>query len=92
MYRSGQGLDGVSSLFDPLLKGKRVEFSWRSCRGSGGQGRAHGERETISSFVHTRYDNPMQDMVADIRSGEIDLGVLWGPYAGYFRLSWRGAV
>jgi ABC-type amino acid transport substrate-binding protein len=26
----------------------------------------------------------MEEMVEDIRSGEIDAGILWGPYAGYY--------
>jgi quinoprotein dehydrogenase-associated probable ABC transporter substrate-binding protein len=85
VYRSGQGLDGVSSLFDPRLKDKRVGiqagvFVADQVAKAGLMANAKPYR----LFVDTRYDNPMQDMVADIRSGEIDLGVLWGPYAGYF--------
>ena len=35
-------------------------------------------------MVDRRYDSPAEDMIKDIRSGEIDAGVLWGPIAGYF--------
>jgi hypothetical protein len=35
-------------------------------------------------MVDRRYDSPGERMIADIRSGEIDAGVLWGPIAGYF--------
>jgi ABC-type amino acid transport substrate-binding protein len=35
-------------------------------------------------IVDTRYQNPMQDMANDVRSGEIDVGVLWGPHAGWY--------
>lgn len=35
-------------------------------------------------FVDRRYDSPTESMLADIRSGDVDIGVLWGPNAGYF--------
>ena len=35
-------------------------------------------------MVDRRYESPGERMIADIRSGEIDGGVLWGPMAGYF--------
>jgi quinoprotein dehydrogenase-associated probable ABC transporter substrate-binding protein len=34
--------------------------------------------------VDTRYDHPAQDLVHDVASGKIDVGILWGPIAGYF--------
>ena len=35
-------------------------------------------------MVDTRFDSPGRDMVADVAAGEIDVGVLWGPIAGYW--------
>jgi len=35
-------------------------------------------------FVDRRYDSPTELMIEDIRSGDIDGGILWGPNAGYF--------
>ena len=35
-------------------------------------------------MVDRRYDSPGERMIDDIRSGDIDAGVLWGPMAGYF--------
>ena len=35
-------------------------------------------------MVDRRYDSPGERMINDIRSGDIDAGVLWGPIAGYF--------
>lgn len=35
-------------------------------------------------FVDRRYDSPTELMIKDIRSGDIDGGILWGPNAGYF--------
>ena len=35
-------------------------------------------------LVDRRYDSPGERMMADIRSGEIEAGILWGPIAGYY--------
>jgi ABC-type amino acid transport substrate-binding protein len=35
-------------------------------------------------MVDRRHDSPGERMINDIRSGDIDAGVLWGPIAGYF--------
>ena len=35
-------------------------------------------------IVDTRYENPMEEMIKDLRAGEIDVAILWGPYAGYY--------
>ena len=34
--------------------------------------------------VDTRYDSPGRDMIEDVAAGKIDVGVLWGPIAGYW--------
>jgi quinoprotein dehydrogenase-associated probable ABC transporter substrate-binding protein len=85
VYRPGQGLDGVTSLFDPKLKDKRVGI--QAGAPPADQVAKAGlmvKAKPYRLMVDTRYDNPMVEMVNDIRSGEIDLGVLWGPYAGYY--------
>jgi quinoprotein dehydrogenase-associated probable ABC transporter substrate-binding protein/PQQ-dependent catabolism-associated CXXCW motif protein len=35
-------------------------------------------------MVDTRFESPGRDMVEDVAAGEIDVGVLWGPIAGYW--------
>ena len=35
-------------------------------------------------MVDTRYDSPTREMVDDIQSGAVDIGLLWGPIAGYY--------
>jgi quinoprotein dehydrogenase-associated probable ABC transporter substrate-binding protein len=35
-------------------------------------------------LVDTRFDHPARDMVQDIAEGKIDVGILWGPIAGYY--------
>jgi quinoprotein dehydrogenase-associated probable ABC transporter substrate-binding protein len=85
MYKPGTELDGVDSLFDPKLKDKRVGVIIGSppadlVNKAGLMGKARPYR----MMVDRRYDSPGEEMVKDIRSGEIDAGVLWGPMAGYF--------
>ncbi len=35
-------------------------------------------------MVDTRFNHPGQDLVHDVAEGKIDVGVLWGPIAGYY--------
>jgi quinoprotein dehydrogenase-associated probable ABC transporter substrate-binding protein len=85
LYRRGTGLDGVDRLADPRLKSKRI-------------GIIAGTPPSVSMLqlglmqhakpyplmVDRRFDSPGERMVGDIRSGDIDAGVLWGPIAGYY--------
>jgi quinoprotein dehydrogenase-associated probable ABC transporter substrate-binding protein len=85
IYKPGTGLDGVDSIFDPRLKDKSVGVvqgtpSADLVAKAGLMGKARPYR----LMVDRRYDNPSADMVKDIRSGEIQAGVMWGPIAGYY--------
>jgi ABC-type amino acid transport substrate-binding protein len=35
-------------------------------------------------MIDTRVDSSAEAMIKDLKSGEIDAGVLWGPMAGYY--------
>ncbi|MFN5689377.1 MAG: quinoprotein dehydrogenase-associated putative ABC transporter substrate-binding protein, partial [Bradyrhizobium sp.] len=35
-------------------------------------------------MIDTRVDSSAEAMINDLKSGEIDAGVLWGPMAGYY--------
>jgi quinoprotein dehydrogenase-associated probable ABC transporter substrate-binding protein len=85
VYRKGGSLEGVDHLADERLKDKRLglvagtpptEIMLRL----GLLARA----KPYPLMVDRRYESPAERMMADIRSGEIDAGVLWGPIAGYF--------
>jgi quinoprotein dehydrogenase-associated probable ABC transporter substrate-binding protein len=85
IYKPNNGLDGVDSLFDPRLKDKSVGVVIASppadiLNKAGLMGKARPYR----MMVDRRYESPGEEMVKDIRSGDIDAGVLWGPMAGYF--------
>ena len=85
VYRAGAGLDGVDSLSDPRLKDRRIGVTAGTPPGS--VMARLGLIEHAKPYpltVDRRYDSPGERMIGDIRSGDIDAGVLWGPIAGYF--------
>lgn len=85
VYRPNNGLDGVDSVSDPRLKDKRMGTvvgtpSATLVAKAGLMGKAKPYR----LMVDRRVDLPAEEMTKDIREGEVDAGVLWGPIAGYF--------
>lgn len=83
--KKGSDLAGVTSILDPKLKGKKVGI--QAGAPAADYVAKAGLMQDAKSYlfiVDTRYQNPMQDMVNDVRSGEIDLGILWGPHAGWY--------
>jgi len=85
VYAPGKGLDGVKSIFDPRLKGKRIGVVQGTPPANlVNKAGLMGKAKPYRLMVDRRFDSPGEDMIKDIRSGEIDAGVLWGPMAGYF--------
>jgi quinoprotein dehydrogenase-associated probable ABC transporter substrate-binding protein len=85
VYRPGIGLDGVDSLADARLSGKRIGVVAGTPPATvmAGLGLIQ-QAKPYPLLVDRRYDSPGERMIGDIRSGDIDAGVLWGPMAGYF--------
>jgi quinoprotein dehydrogenase-associated probable ABC transporter substrate-binding protein len=85
VYKKGSGLDGVDSLADPKLQGKKIGVVQASAGGTlaakyGLMSNVHGYKMNVDR----RFDNPTEQMMNDIRSGEIDAGIQWGPLAAYW--------
>jgi quinoprotein dehydrogenase-associated probable ABC transporter substrate-binding protein len=85
IYKKGTGLDGVESLSDPRLQGKAIGMQ----QGSAGATLAakYGLMANVHGYpmiVDRRYANPAEDMMNDIRKGDIAAGILWGPIAAYW--------
>jgi quinoprotein dehydrogenase-associated probable ABC transporter substrate-binding protein len=84
-YRQDGLLKGMDSLSDPRLKTARIGIvagtppaTYLAMNGLLGQ---------IKSYrlgVDTRYDSSTHDMMDDLDKGEIDVALLWGPFAGYY--------
>jgi quinoprotein dehydrogenase-associated probable ABC transporter substrate-binding protein len=85
IFRPHSSFDGIKSLEDPRLKGKRIGII-------AGTPPAtilaeNGLLDHVHSYeleVNLRYFAPARDMAHDVESGKIDIGILWGPIAGYF--------
>jgi quinoprotein dehydrogenase-associated probable ABC transporter substrate-binding protein len=78
-------LAGVTSLSDPLLKDKRLGVIAGTppatvLAKNGLIGKAKGYALTVDR----RFESPADEMIADIVSGKIDGGLLWGPIGGYY--------
>ena len=84
VFKTGQGLDGVTSLEDPRLKGKRLGVI-------AGTPPAtlmvrDGLMENAKPYpltVDTRVEAPGKSMIDDLVADRIDAAVLWGPIAGF---------
>lgn len=83
--KPGSDLAGVTSIMDPKLKGKKVGIqAGAPAADYVAKAGLMPDAKSYLFIVDTRYQNPMQDMVNDVRSGEIDVGILWGPHAGWY--------
>lgn len=84
VYRANAGHD-FTSLADPKLKDLRIGIVAGTPPASlmakyGLLARAR----PYHLMADTRFDQPAKRMVQDVAQGEIDVGVLWGPLAGYY--------
>jgi quinoprotein dehydrogenase-associated probable ABC transporter substrate-binding protein len=85
VYRKGTGLDGVDTLAEPRLQGKRIGVVAGTPPGTiMAQLGLLQHAKPYPLMVDRRFDSPGERMIGDIQSGAIDAGVLWGPMAGYF--------
>jgi quinoprotein dehydrogenase-associated probable ABC transporter substrate-binding protein len=83
-YEDGP-LKGMDSLSDPRLKTARIGIvagtppaTYLAMNG------LLGHIKSYRLGVDTRYDSPTHDMMDDLDKGEIDVALLWGPFAGYY--------
>jgi len=85
LYKKGGSLDGVDTFADPRLKGKTIGVEQGSPGGN--VVAANGLMSNVRGYrmnVDRRYFNPAEEMINDIRKGEVDAGVLWGPIGAYW--------
>ncbi len=85
LYKPGNGLDGLDAMADPRLKEKRIGIVAGTPPASvmarnGLMARA----KPYALMADSRYDSPVQKMIKDLKSGEIDVAAMWGPIAGYY--------
>ena len=85
IVKPGAGLDDLDTLGDPRLKEKRIGIvagtppaTYLAVDG------LMRNAKPYPLVVDTRVDSSAQAMMRDLASGEIDVGILWGPMAGYY--------
>ena len=85
VIRPGTGLDDLDRLTDPRLKEKRIGIvagtppaTYLAVNG------LMPKAKPYPLVIDTRVDSSAQAMMRDLAGGEIDVGVLWGPMAGYY--------
>jgi quinoprotein dehydrogenase-associated probable ABC transporter substrate-binding protein len=85
VLKQGHGLEGVETLGDPRLKGKRIGIVAGTPPGNNMA--ANGLMTNAKPYplvIDTRVDSSAARMMHDLATGEIDAGILWGPMAGYY--------
>ena len=85
IFKPGSGLDGVDSLDDPILKTKRIGIvagtppaTYMAKKG------LLAKAKSYPLTIDTRFNSTSQAMIKDLDAGDIDVGILWGPIAGYY--------
>ena len=85
VIKPGTGLDDLDNLGDLRLEQKRIGIvagtppaTYLAVNG------LMQRAKPYPLVVDTRVDSVAQAMMRDLASGEIDVGVLWGPMAGYY--------
>lgn len=85
VVRAGTGLDDVTSLDDPRLKGKHIGVIAATPPSTVlARNGLMADAKPFPLMVDTRYDAPSKTMSDEIAAGTLDAGVLWGPIAGYY--------
>lgn len=85
IYKKGVGLDGVDSLFDPKLKDKKIGVvAGLPPSDIVAKAGLMAKAKPYQMMVDRRFFDPAQEMVDDIASGAIDVGLQWGPIAGFY--------
>lgn len=82
-FKKGSPLEGVESLDDPRLKGKKIGVIAGTppaniLAANGLIADAVGFNLTVDR----RYESPAEQMIEQVNTGKIDAGILWGPIGG----------
>jgi quinoprotein dehydrogenase-associated probable ABC transporter substrate-binding protein len=83
--KQGSGLEGVDTLEDARLKDKHIGIVAGTPPATNMA--VNGLMTNAKPYhlmVDTRRDSSAEAMIADLVSGKIDAGILWGPMAGFY--------
>jgi len=85
IFKPGTDLDGVTTIGDPKLKDKRIGVVAKTPPSTiMAMDGLLAHAKSYPLFIDTRADSSAQAMIDDLEKGDIDVGILWGPMAGYY--------
>src|SRR5207237_677657 len=85
VFKPGSGFDGIETLDDPRLKQRHIGVVAGTPPATNiAVNGLMGNVRPYPLVVDTRYDSSAEKMIEDLNAGTIDVGVLWGPLAGYY--------
>ena len=93
LVKPGSGLDGIETLTDPRLKGKKIGVVAGTPPAT--YLAMQGLLTSVKGYplvIDTRVESSAEAMIKDLAAGEIETGVLWGPMAGYYAKTLGGDV
>jgi quinoprotein dehydrogenase-associated probable ABC transporter substrate-binding protein len=93
LTRADSDLADVTTLADPRLQGRRIGVIAGSPPAS--HLTRHGLMDTVEGYalmVDTRVEQPNEEMLADLMSGDLDAAVMWGPVGGPLAAAYGDAV
>jgi ABC-type amino acid transport substrate-binding protein len=83
--KAGSGLEDVATLGDPRLKGKHIGIVAGTPPATNmAVNGLMANAKPYPLMIDTRIDSSAAAMIEDLRKGEIDVAILWGPMAGYY--------
>ncbi|MBX9925133.1 MAG: substrate-binding domain-containing protein [Hyphomicrobiaceae bacterium] len=82
--KKGSAIDGVAELSDPKLAGKKLGIIANTPPAYlMAKHNLMGNAKPFPLVVDRRFESPQEQMVKEIASGELDGGILWGPFVGW---------
>jgi quinoprotein dehydrogenase-associated probable ABC transporter substrate-binding protein len=82
-HKKGNGLDKVESLDDPALANKRIAVVAGTPPATiMAMNGLIGNAVPFPLTVDRRHEAPAEKMISQVASGEVPMGILWGPIAG----------
>jgi quinoprotein dehydrogenase-associated probable ABC transporter substrate-binding protein len=85
--KRGSGLEDVATIEDPRLKDKHIGIVAGTPPATNMA--VNGLMMNAKPYplvIDTRFDSSVEAMIKDLQAGTIDVGILWGPMAGYYAM------
>ncbi len=93
LVKPGGELSGLKQLSDPRLRSKRIGVIAATPPVDHLENLGLGQNmKSYSLLVDRRFESPAEEMIADLVAERLDIGVLWGPIAGYLASQHEGAL